>query len=605
MARQSTKLLELKRWARRRGWSSWLRKGEGEEADERALLSGHWFNPERGEHAVKWIERYCKLVEGAWRGHDFRLLDWQWDLLMRLFGWVRWSKEWERYVRRFRWLYLEVPKKNGKSPMLAAIGAYLLFGDGCHSARIYSVATSKKQAQIVHGAAVDMVRASPELTSVSRIRMQDGYLVVECPKTGGKWSIAAADAKTADGVNGHCLADELHRWTDWEFWNTLRWMLAAQPEGLFAAITTAGADMQSICRTQYEKTLAVNEGRMQDDQFLGKIFAAGSKDDPHDQRTWFKANPSLGKTRSSILKLSDFRGDYHAATQDLTQWDEWKRLRLGVWKTAEAAWLSQVGGISAWDAGAPARKDRAERIDCHESFTLAGLRERGLACWAGFDGATHHDTTAFVLVFSDPSAEPVPADATAEQVAEQSEIVRIVPYYWLPEAEAMRLGAKVPYQFWADAGHIRLTSGDAVDYSQVKADILTICDGLKLQGIAFDPLFQSEQLTQEISAETGADRHEFRQVITQFSPPMKTLARLIAEKKVRHNGHPIFTWQLGHLACYEDCNGNQRPVRQKQGDCRTIDGPVAAIMGLGLMLDSQTADKPTWYDDDKNEVEFL
>jgi len=382
-------------------------------------------------------------------------------------------------------------------------------------------------------------------------------------------------------------------------------MLAAQPEGLFAAITTAGADMQSICRTQYEKTLAVNEGRMQDDQFLGKIFAAGVKDDPHDQRTWFKANPSLGKTRSSILKLSDFRGDYHAATQDLTQWDEWKRLRLGVWKTAEAAWLAQMGGISAWDAGAPARKDRTERIDCHETFTLAGLRERGLECWAGFDGATHHDTTAFVLVFADPAAEPAPAGATAEQVAEQSEIVRIVPYYWLPEAEAMRLGAKVPYQFWADAGHIRLTAGDAVDYSRVKADILTICDGLKLQGIAFDPLFQSEQLTQEISAETGADRHEFRQVITQFSPPMKSLARLIAEKKVRHNGHPIFTWQLGHLACYEDCNGNQRPVRQKQGDCRTIDGPVAAIMGLGLMLDSQTAAKPTWYDDDKNEVEFL
>ena len=380
-------------------------------------------------------------------------------------------------------------------------------------------------------------------------------------------------------------------------------MLAAQPEGLFAAITTAGADQQSICRTQYEKTLAVNEGRMQDDQFLGKIFAAGPKDDPHDQRTWFKANPSLGKTRSSILKLSDFRGDYHAATQDLTQWDEWKRLRLGVWKTAEAAWLAQMGGISAWDAGASARKDRAERIDCHESFTLAGLRA-GARCWAASTGHASRRRQPCVRVLRSVRGA-VPADATAGTGGGTKRIVRIVPYYWLPEAEAMRLGAKVPYQFWADAGHIRLTAGDAVDYSRVKADILTICDGLTLQGIAFDPLFQSEQLTQEISAETGADRHEFRQVITQFSPPMKSLARLIAEKKVRHNGHPIFTWQLGHLACYEDCNGNQRPVRQKQGDCRTIDGPVAAIMGLGLMLDSQTADRPTWYDDDKNEVEFL
>jgi phage terminase large subunit-like protein len=150
-----------------------------------------------------------------------------------------------------------------------------------------------------------------------------------------------------------------------------------------------------------------------------------------------------------------------------------------------------------------------------------------------------------------------------------------------------------------------LTPGDAVDYSRVKDDILAICDGLALQGFAFDPLFQAEWLTQQISEETGADRHEFRQVITEFSPPMKTLGRLIAERKVRHNGNQIFTWQLGHLACYEDVNGNQRPVRQKRGDLRTIDGPVACIMAMGLLLASEVSERPTFYDRDDVEVEFL
>jgi hypothetical protein len=167
LRRQSTKLLDLKRHARNRGWLKWLRTGEGEEADERALLSGHWFNPERGEHAVQWIERYCKLVEGAWRGHDFRLLDWQWDLLMRLFGWVRWSSEWERFVRRFRWLYLEVPKKNGKSPTGAYVGLYTLCADGefgagtCAAATAASASEARTRRAIIVAGAYAAARPPP------------------------------------------------------------------------------------------------------------------------------------------------------------------------------------------------------------------------------------------------------------------------------------------------------------------------------------------------------------------------------------------------------------------------------------------------------------
>lgn len=576
--------------AKRKGWFRYIRQGEGQDADERAILNGCWFSEHRAAHVCDWIEANCCLVEGAWRGKPFRLLEWQREILMQLFGWVRESKEWDKIVRRFRWFYLECPKKQGKSPFLGAIGSFLLFGDGGQSTRLFSVATSKKQATLVHNYACQVVQASPQLLRAANVRTEDGYKAIEYPKTGSKWSIAAADAKTADGVNGHCLADELHRWNDWEFWNTLRWMLAAQPEGLFCAITTAGSDMNGICRTQHDKTRAINEGRMWDDQFLGKIYAAEPSDDPHSEKTWLKANPSLGKTSKSILKLSDFRSDYNAAAQDPTQWTEFLRLRLGIWKTAESAWLDQLGGVGAWDAGDPARKAAGKRIDCYDDFTLEQLKESKAECWAGFDGATHHDTTAWVLIFRD---------------AGQGEQVRIVPYYWLPEAEAIRVGQRVPYQHWAQGGYINLTPGDAVDYGRVKADILAACDGLNLQGFAFDPLFQAEWLTQQLSEELGVDRHEFRQVITEFSPPMKSLGRLIAERNARHNGHPILTWQMGNLKAYEDCNGNQRPVRQKRGDLRTIDGCVAAIMGMGLMLASEVEDKPTWYDRDDTEVEFL
>lgn len=587
MKRQSTRLLNLKRWAKRRGWAKWLRQGEGEAADERALLNGCWVVPERGQHAIDWIESHCCLVEGAWRGKPFVLQEWQRDFLFRLFAWVRYSDEWERVVRRFRWVYAELPKKNGKSPLQAAVGCYLLFGDGNQSSRIYSTATAKKQAAIVHGAAIQMVEASPELSKVATVKTRDGYKVIEYPRLGGQWSIAAADARTADGFNGHCLADELHRWNDWEFWTTLRWMLACQPEGLFFAITTAGADLQSICRTQHDRARAVNEGRQFDEQFLGRIWAADAADDPHSKDVWQKANPSLGTDRRAILKLSDFRSDYAAAVQDPTQWSDWLRLRLGIWKTAESAWVDQLGGIGRWDSGTPARERVKKRIDCFEPFEIADLK--GMPCWFALDGATHHDTTAAVFIFPD---------------AKQSEVLWLMPYYWLPEAEAVRLGAKVPYQYWADAGLITLTPGDAVDFAQVKADLVGLCGELEVQAFCFDPLFQAEWLTQQIADDTGVTRVEFPQTITHFSPPMKTFGRLIAERKIRHNGHPIFTWQLGNLKCYEDCNGNQRPVRQKRGDPRTIDGCVAAIMAVEMATAGES-EKPSWYDRDDNQVEFL
>jgi len=586
--RQSTRLIELKNKARRRGWLKYLRKGEGEEADERALLKGCWFVPRRGEHVIEWSEKYAVLSEGAWRGQPFELLDWQVDFLMRLFGWVRYSSEWERVVRRFRWAYLEIPKKNGKSPLMALVGCYLMFGDGNQSTKNFSIATSKKQAKIVHDHAVAMVKASPELDQMSKVTTEDGFRVIEYPATGSRWSIAASDAMTSDGVNGNALCDELHRFKDWEFWTTLRWMLAALPEGLFFAITTAGSDMGGICRTQHDKTRAINEGRQHDNQFLGRIYAADKKDDPHDEKVWLNANPSLGKDRRAILKMSDFRGDYKAALLDPTQWADWLRLRLGVWKTAEDAWIADLGGLAKWDAGGPARKKAGrKRIDCYEPFGLRKLK--GKPCFMALDGATHHDTTSAVFAFPDDT---------------EDEVIRLVPYYWLPEAEALKLGDKVPYRQWSEQGLIKLTPGDACDYETVLQDLIEIFDLFAVQRFYFDPLFQAEYLTQKLTEATGVDRFEFAQRITHFSPPMKALGRLIALKKVRHNGHPILTWQLGHTKAYTDCNGNIRPVRQKRGDHRTIDGVVAAIMAV---RDAVAGDDegPTWYDDDDHDVEFI
>lgn len=561
--RQSTKLIELKNKARRDGWLKWLRKGQGEEADERALLHGCWFDLRRGQHVINFADRFGTLTEGAFKGQRFDLLDWQHDTLQRVFGWVKHSPEWGYAVRRFRYWYEEVPKKNGKTPLASLVGNYLLFGDS-HGRQInmHVAATTRKQAErlLIHG--IRQVRNREDLARVATIKKLEGFHSLGYGDS--TCTVLAADPESADGINGHIIADEVHRWVGFEFYNTLRWALASQPEGLFVAITTAGSDLQSVCYTLRQKTEAVNSGRQHDEAFFGEIFAADPTDDPHDERTWRKANPSLGSTRKHPLKLSTFRADYEAAKVDPTQWPTWERLRLNLWKSGVGTWIDELGGIAKWDAGEALRRAaKGKRIDCYEAFTTEELR--GRTCYAALDGATHHDTTALVLTFPDE---------------DEDELVRVLPSFWLPRIEAEKQQARVPYQHWAEGGFITLTDGDAVDFDRLFQEACELLSMFRCEKLYFDPLFQAEWLTQKIAEELGIERVEFPQTIVHFAAPMAAAARLIVLKKQRHNGHPVLTWQLGHCQAKVDTNNNRRPVKRQKDDYKTVDGVTAMIMSL-------------------------
>jgi phage terminase large subunit-like protein len=582
--RQSTKLLELKRKAKREGWAKWLRTGPGEEADERALLNGCRFDPRRGEHIIRFASQYGTLTEGAFKGQQFELLEWQHDMLQRVFGWVKPSPEWGCDVRRFRYAYVEVPKKNGKTPLASLIGNYLLFGDS-HGRQInmHVAATTRKQAERLLVHAIRQVRNRADLDRVASIKKLEGFFSLGYGDS--VWTVLAADPESADGINGHVIADEVHRWQGFEFYNTLRWALASQPEGLFVAITTAGNDLQSVCRTLHDKAKAVNAGRQKDEAFYGEIWAADAMDDLHKPTTWYKANPSLGTTRKHPLKLSTFRADYEGAKVDPTQWPTWMRLRLGIWQSGVGSWIDELGGIGKWDAGEILRRSaKSKRIDCYEQFTPEALRDK--TCYVALDGATHHDTTALVFCFPDEKID---------------ELVRILPFFWLPRAEAEKQQARVPYQVWSEAGHITLTDGDAVDYDRVFADAVELIEMFDTRKLYFDPLFQAEWLTQRIAEKTGVERVEFPQTIVHFAAPMAAASRLIVLHKLRHNGHPVLTWQLGHTQAKTDANNNRRPVKRQKDDYKTVDGVVAMIMSLQDAMGQEPSGG--FYDD--HEVEWV
>ncbi len=143
---------------------------------------------------------FLKHSKGEWYGKPFVLSPWQVFLLWVLFGW-KWSAT---GLRRFRVAYVELPRKNGKSTLVAGIGLYLLVADGEGGAEIYTAATKKEQARIVHSEAMRMVRASPELSSL--VQRYHSSLSVE--STNSRYEPIGANSETQDGLNPHCVLVE-------------------------------------------------------------------------------------------------------------------------------------------------------------------------------------------------------------------------------------------------------------------------------------------------------------------------------------------------------------------------------------------------------------
>ncbi len=345
MAARSHKLLAARSKAKRQGWLHWVRS----EADERAMLDGCWVDQRRIDHVVEFGKQYLRHTEGsAWAGQPFHLMEWQYEQLFGpLFGWVQDSQEWKRIVRRYRTAYVQLPKKNGKSPTAAYVGLYMLAADQEFGAKVFSVATSRDQASIVHSHATRMVDCSPELSDELKINRTTKAIVHEA--TYSEYRVLSAAPRRNEGWNGHCcVADELHMWSGRALFDALRWMFASRPSPLFFMITTAGDDTSSVAYEQYEYGKQVESGRVVDHTFLPVIYEAQPGDDISLEETWLKANPSMPET----VKPSEFRQAYNQALSSRAALDRFRQLRLNVWRTGQIGWLDPL----EWDAGPDRRR---------------------------------------------------------------------------------------------------------------------------------------------------------------------------------------------------------------------------------------------------------
>jgi len=492
------------------------------------------FDKRAADIAQRFFERILRHTKGEWSGKLFKLPKWQRDVTRDIFGWKR-----SDGTRRYRTVYIEIPRKNGKTTWAAGIPLFSLFADDEPGAEVYSAAADREQASLVFNTAKEMFEQAPELQehgqAFKRIIVSNGF-----PQ--GVYRVLSADAYTKHGLNASCIVfDELHAQPSRELWDVLTTSTGARRQPLTIAITTAGFDRESICWELHEYARKVRDGIIEDPTFYPVIYAADESDDWTNEATWRKANPNLGVS----VKLEYLRTEYQRARMTPAYQNTFRRLHLNEWTQQDSRWLD----ITAWNK-------------CGDPVDVKLLE--GATCYAGLDLASSSDIAALVLCFP----------------AESGEDERYVwlPFFWVPQENLVERARKdrVPYDAWARDGLITATPGNVIDYERIARDIEALGQRFNIKEIAFDR-WGAVQLSQQLAG-AGFTMIGFGQGFASMSQPTRELLRVVLDGKLRHNGNPVLRWMADNLVVTQDPAGNIKPNKAKSRE--KIDGIVAGVMAL-------------------------
>ena len=493
-----------------------------------------YYDKEYADFAVAFIESLCH-TKGTWAGKRFELMDWQEQIIRDLFGILK-----PNGYRQFNTAYIEIPKKNGKSELAAAVALLLTCGDGEQRAEVYGAAADRQQASIVFDVAADMVRMCPALNKRVKILASQKRLIYE--PTNSFYQVLSAEAYSKHGFNVHGVVfDELHSQPNRKLYDVLtKGSGDARMQPLFFLITTAGTDTHSICYEVHQKAQDIIDGRKIDPTFYPVIYGADDTEDWTSPKVWKKCNPSLGET----IGMDKVKTACESAKQNPGEENSFRQLRLNQWVKQAVRWMP----MDKWDKCA---------------FAVNEEQLEGRVCYGGLDLSSTTDITAFVLVFP-------PLDEEDKYI--------ILPYFWIPE-DTLDLRVKrdhVPYDVWERKGYLQTTEGNVVHYGYIEKFIEELGKKFNIREIAFDR-WGAVQMVQNLEG-MGFTVVPFGQGFKDMSPPTKELMKLTLEQKIAHGGHPVLRWNMDNIFIRTDPAGNIKADKEKSTE--KIDGAVATIMAL-------------------------
>ncbi len=513
--------------------------------DPWADSQGYVFNRAKAHAAMTFFHKKLSHAKGEKARTWFYLEPWQQAVIGNTFGWVHADTK----LRRYREVFLYVPRKNGKTPLAAGILMLLLFQDGEYGAEIYSAAHDYKQACLLFAHIRMMVQHNPtdfEERTRKIYSGQDKAIQLDEPDGYATYRPIVYDPEAAQGMNLLAVAvDELHTHPDRRMVDALIGGTAGKAEPLIVYLTTADYERPgSICNEKHDYAKQVRDGVLNDPGFLPVIYEAGKDADWTSEDVWAAANPNLGIS----VQLEYLRRECKRAMRDPVYENTFKRFHLNIRTEQAERWLS----VKTWD-------------NCQEEIDWASVER--FPCYLAFDLASTRDTTALAYLFMD-----------GKEMYLQVE-------YWAPRvaAEEREDRDKVPYLTWARNGYMTLTRGERTDFRDLLDRIVEAktVRHLNIAGVVYDP-HEAGQLARELETEHGFELTAFAQTTNNYNEPTRRFEDAIIDRLIHHDGNPVLRWQISNVGLYTDRKEHIMPV--KSNDRAKIDGVVAGIMALALSM---------------------
>lgn len=496
------------------------------------------FSAKLGDHAIRFIETFCRHYEGEHAGQLVKLELWEKAFIQTLFGWV----DKKTRLRRFREFFLLVARKNGKSFLSACIMVYMLVADGEAGAQCVSIATKYDQAAIVYKTARKIIEQDADLSALV-VPIIGG---MEFKLTNSTMKALASKSKTLDGLNLHyCSCDELHAQEDRNLYDVTKQGMKARKQPIFGTITTAGFAREGIYDDMYEYALSVAKGTVADAHLLPVLYTLDDRAEWTDPDAWAKANPGLG-TIKSRQQLAD---DVERAKHDPSCLPSLLVKDFNVQENASASWLP-------W---AVLKNETVAEADyLNHTYAIGGC-----------DLSATTDLTCATLLIRRP----------------EDPQFYVLQQYFLPKARVEQVehqGRKeAPYRLWAQQGWLTLCDGATVDYNDVTEWFVSMVQERDIRPlwVCYDAALSGYWVPQ--MTDMGFEMERIRQGPVTWTYPMKRMKGLFEDHRIVYQNNPILRWCLSNTAAK---SSNQRGIDSIQPEKitanRRIDGTVSLLNAM-------------------------
>lgn len=503
--------------------------------------SEYYYSNRRANHALEFIENYCRHSKGKMGGKHIILELWEQAFIATIFGFVDGAGN-----RKYQRAVLIIGKKNGKSLIASAIALYMLIADGESGPEVYSIATKKDQAKIIWNESKRMVAKSPVLARRIKRRVND---LSSEDYNDGTFKPVASDSDTLDGLNSSCiLMDEIHQWKNGEpLYNIMADGITAREQPLVLITSTAGTVREDIYDQIYEESEMTINGYDQTDGYRDErsiffIYELDNKSEWTDESCWVKANPGLGtiKNKKTLAEKVEKAKKNNRLVKNLVCKE------FNIRETSTESWLS------------------FDELLNTEKFDIKTLKPRyGIV---GTDLSQTTDLTCATVIFRVPNDKKI----YTKQM------------YWLPEdvLEERASEDNIPYTMWRDQGLLRTSQGNKVFYRDILdwlEELQNLYDIYIFKG-GYDS-WSATYFVKDLESQYGVDTFEaVIQGKKTLSSPMTSLGADLKANKIIYNNNPILKWCMSNTTVDIDRNGNIQPDKGSNRRKR--------IDGLASLLDA-------------------